>query len=555
MMEEVNISGATVVGESEDELDLSSTSRAGPMPEDSEDDDQERLSSSLLALTTHFAQVQFRLKQIRNASQSDREKLLQELEEFTFRGCPDLFEMKRCRKMSTESVGNSGSEKWSLEQLQLINRLKQQLEELECFAYESGEAGPPTSRIMEKQKLIIDRLSDKMHINLVIDESSSNDQVQNEVDQAVKKLTNPIKMKDQLVNQLQTQIADLERFVDFLQYEGGSVVAQNCGCKGNENDHSKNTTMCIIHGPQKLLAAKRIGYEKPRSKKSDNTISILNKTLYLLQIYVLAQLGCQSEKFHRNQLKRTVKGAHYGDCRANLEVAIKQVVDVASKFSNSLKPAVLNANFSEDDAEEDVFEHCPEELVTVIRKTFCPALRDLLQHGRMPSHQDRSLISSVACFSHRSKIDESNDPNIHAWDVIFKYYEIKHGKEFSNDPLRRLSQSFGLENIGGRSVTSKQLLLSTIDTVVASHGRLKRSSDAIFKAFVCAALNHRKLVAWLRMILRTKEIVDELYFPWSYVAKTGFDDACGALEKLNNLNFNLPTDLAIRPFQNIRDVF
>ena len=37
------------------------------------EEEQEQLNSSLLALTTHFAQVQFRLKQIVNAPMEDKE--------------------------------------------------------------------------------------------------------------------------------------------------------------------------------------------------------------------------------------------------------------------------------------------------------------------------------------------------------------------------------------------------------------------------------------------------------------------------------------------------
>ncbi len=37
------------------------------------EEEQEQLNSSLLALTTHFAQVQFRLKQIVNAPIDDKE--------------------------------------------------------------------------------------------------------------------------------------------------------------------------------------------------------------------------------------------------------------------------------------------------------------------------------------------------------------------------------------------------------------------------------------------------------------------------------------------------
>ena len=42
-------------------------------------------------------------------------------------------------------------------------------------------------------------------------------QVKAEVDTAVGELVRPLKMKGQLVGQLQTQITDLEMFIQFLQ--------------------------------------------------------------------------------------------------------------------------------------------------------------------------------------------------------------------------------------------------------------------------------------------------------------------------------------------------
>lgn len=56
------------------------------------EEEHEQLHSSLLALTSHFAQVQFRLKQIvqGQSDQQDKEKMLRELEEFAFRGCPHV---------------------------------------------------------------------------------------------------------------------------------------------------------------------------------------------------------------------------------------------------------------------------------------------------------------------------------------------------------------------------------------------------------------------------------------------------------------------------------
>jgi len=36
---------------------------------------------------------------------------------------------------------------------------------------------------------------------------------------------------------------------------------------------------------------------------------------------------------------------------------------------------------------------------------------------------------------------------------------------------------------------------------------------------------------------------------------TGFDDALVSLDKLMTTNFQLPIDLAVRPFHNIKDAF
>ena len=54
------------------------------------EDEQELLNSSLIALTTHFAQVQLRLKQIVDSNEDQREELLKELEQFANRGIPDI---------------------------------------------------------------------------------------------------------------------------------------------------------------------------------------------------------------------------------------------------------------------------------------------------------------------------------------------------------------------------------------------------------------------------------------------------------------------------------
>lgn len=70
------------------------------------EDEQGLLNSSLLALTSHFAQVQFRLKQIVHAQTDEKERMLVELEEFAFKGCPHVV---GCRPQDTQQLENAVS--------------------------------------------------------------------------------------------------------------------------------------------------------------------------------------------------------------------------------------------------------------------------------------------------------------------------------------------------------------------------------------------------------------------------------------------------------------
>jgi len=93
--------------------------------------EQEQLNSSLMALTTHFAQVQFRLKQIVSAPVESKEEMLKELEEFAFRGCPNL-NVNLIESTAHEQI----IEQQRIKQKNLIDQLKTQLEDLESYAYQ-----------------------------------------------------------------------------------------------------------------------------------------------------------------------------------------------------------------------------------------------------------------------------------------------------------------------------------------------------------------------------------------------------------------------------------
>eukprot|EP00058_Branchiostoma_floridae_P006533 XP_002592021.1 hypothetical protein BRAFLDRAFT_122393 [Branchiostoma floridae] len=406
--------------------------------------EQDQLNSSLLALTTHFAQVQFRLKQIVTAPTDDKEGLLKELEEFAFQGCPDV---RGCVTQDAQILDDMSEREHEFrileqreKQQELIKQLKNQLEDLEDFAYKEGAIDMPTAVMQEKQKVIIDQLTSKMDLDIDGLDKLSTEELRHRVDNAVGEIVNPAKVKEQVIHQLKTQITDLEMFIEFLQENGGDVGHEKEGCT------------CPVHGET-----------------------------------------------------RKVRGR--------------------------------------------------DELTNIVRRELAPALRDVFQHGLMKVGQSKSLSQAVMplfCFQQRKPPPPGK---MHAWELLVKYYEMKHGREYNLSPARKLSESFSLDIVGGTAITAKQTLLSAIHDIVSTHDPLKRSMDSEWKAWVCCALNQGRIVSWCRLVVRTAPLISSYYQPWGFTAKTSFDPALQILNRLTEFKFSIPTDLAIRHFQNIKDAF
>ncbi|VDM74466.1 unnamed protein product [Strongylus vulgaris] len=459
------------------------------------EEEQERLNNSLFSLSSHFAQVQFRLKQVAEAKGEDKEALLKDLQEFAFKGCADMNELKRLRsesesgeaerafKTAARAAGRLGTDsirKWRGGHAEHIDSTKTGFFWILYFITDEHEVAYLHSVSVHLQKAVLDELHEKMSLDLELEKMSVAD-IQKHVDSALKQLVNPFKEKQQLVEQLQTQIVDLERFVSYLQKENNSQESS----------------------PAKALSSSQFIASKPKPSR------------------FFGLVGGSGQRFQKNQLKNTVHGNHYGDERARLQLAV--------------------------DATLQVLEKSEEEVVSVVRRQLCPSLKALLEHG-----------SNKAI------------PLQHIWDIILFFYSSKNGRELNDAPVRKLSQSFKLENVAGKSITSKQILLTTIENIVSSHARLHRSKDAQWKAFVSAAMNEKKLPAWLRIIFRARYVVEMCYNPWSYVARTGYiflllclkcpsfpgcEELYTLLEDLHKYNVELPVDLALRPFQQMKDAF
>ena len=203
------------------------------------EEEQEQLNNSLIALTSHFAQVQLRLKQIVGASSDEKERLLKELEEFAFTGIPDLNSVHQIVNQTQNQIGNQKESKCKLsetsndsfdgkcdenisslskssssnqlnsklklnnesdlpsklemqreKQKELMNKLKEQLEELEKYAYETGDSKCiPSSMLIERQSVIIEQLKGTLALNLDQMDKLSPEELRQQVNQALKNVS------------------------------------------------------------------------------------------------------------------------------------------------------------------------------------------------------------------------------------------------------------------------------------------------------------------------------------------------------------------------------
>ncbi|XP_059091425.1 RUN domain-containing protein 1-like isoform X2 [Tigriopus californicus] len=549
------------------------------------EEEQEELNNSLMSMTSHFAKVQLRLQQVVGAPSDKREILLKELEHFAFRGIPSLstpqptsnFIRKSQNNLEENRAGKSGVQPEDEKQLpmvesmnvnndileaqrikhtKLINQLKTQLEDLESYAFESGEAIVPSNLLLNRQRIVMDQLKSRLNLNMDNIVKFTEDELKAQVDSAVGEIVNPLKMKSHLVTQLMTQITDLEMFIQFLQSETSTMLpvdCQDCGCsKHNSPSHGPSNTAAELDARHRARIAKfRSRTKSEQEEIRQQTVSILQKAMAVLQLTTISQFGCGAEQFSKNTLKRTTKGKHYGDLRARLELAVDHMLDACSTVECLTDTDCSTSMASEAEAQPEYLMASPQ-VTSIARKELAPAIRDLIQHGLIQTSSSSSIVPFMTCMSNRSSA--KNRSILHAWDIILHFYRMKQGPEFNSAPQRKLSASFGLD-LAGSATSNKQSLLSTIGNILNTHGQYKRSPDAHFKAFICEGLNKRKLIPWFKLLFRNQSILETYYQNWSYVAKTGFDDALRLIERLSIYVFDIPVDVAVRHFKDMSEAF
>ncbi|OCT60482.1 RUN domain-containing protein 1 isoform X2 [Xenopus laevis] len=501
------------------------------------EEEQELLNSSLLALTSHFAQVQFRLKQIVGAEGGEKEKLLAELEDFAFKGSPHVLGTRRLEEQvlddSSEWEKRERIEAQRQKQQELIVQLKTQLDDLETFAYHEGNYDSlPQSMVMEKQRVIIDELIKKLGVNLHEDISClSPDELRQRVDAAIAQIVNPARVKEQLVEQLKTQIRDLEMFIQFIQDDVGSPV--DCSANGTGSPNTKTN-------PRNKMTPEQA------HQMRETRLQLLRRALAVLQMFAVSQFGCGTGAVPTNLWKQDESNRDFSPLIKKLQVSVEKVRQLAQRYQ-SHEHVISYSRM------KDVSMGGKDELTIAVRKELAVAIRDLLSHGLYATSQGMSLVlAPIACLI---PVFSTSPPTMHPWELFVKYYKEQNGKAFVESPARKLSQSFSLPVSGNSKVTPKQSLLSAIHTVLTEHDPFKRGADSEFKALMCMALNEQRLVSWINLLCKSGVLIQTHYQPWSYMASSSFESALNILSRLSTLKFSLPVDLAVRQLKNIKDAF
>lgn len=80
-------------------------------------------------------------------------------------------------------------EKQRRKQQELMSRLRNQLQELETYAYETGDGGLPSNVLLERQGFILEQLKACMPLNLEEIEVLTSDKLKEKVDTAIKEVS------------------------------------------------------------------------------------------------------------------------------------------------------------------------------------------------------------------------------------------------------------------------------------------------------------------------------------------------------------------------------
>lgn len=273
-------------------------------------------------------------------------------------------------------------------------------------------------------------------------------------------------MKEQLVCQLKTQIADLERFINYLQGEvSPETLACTCACPVHANGIGASSS--ASYGTKRRY--ERAKHVEEDASNRTRTLNTVRKVVALLHVFLISQLGCGSERVRRNFGSNLGKNPvnNWRDLRTRLDIAVEHVLNTIAETSRRQRRVDDDEEEEVDDindidendytSDSDSASHANARLTSAVRKHLAASIRDLMQHGLTADvmRSGTSVVPFVGCFPQRNEVTSANF--MHAWELILKYYEIKNGRHYNSSPAQKLSQSFNLDLAAGRIASSKQV--------------------------------------------------------------------------------------------------
>ena len=520
---------------------------------------------TLIALTTHFAKVQFRLKQIIAADSQRKESLLRELEEFAFQGCGKSI------TYDTAAAGENGStEAQQQRRLDLMERLKDQLKYLEECAQSvgkgetGGEEAKGRSDLLQKQYLVIEELRQRFDLQFGDLEAMSTEQVK----EKVSKVVQGIKSKQDLVSQLTTQVTDLQRYIAYLQEEQSRDLARSQTAlttqhstsppthtkrvsfvdeKDDDSSSSSSPHFRPLHtsmvasraspdtGPVLLSDISDSGGVQCAVESSDwetnrdsplyqckapddlrHSLLVMRKTLTVMQLLTLWQCGgsfqCLPRYVADGQRRR------YHSALRCLEVAVDRI-------------AILTTSLADASTTTSAAVSMETELHEEVSMSLADSLRVLLEHGLI--NRGGGARAGEGCVSAWGRAGVRDEKECAGWKVFQFYYGLKNGKDYSTKPEQLLSSSFSLPITAVSSI--KKTLLSAVYRVDNMYVNCRNiSKDTRFRALVCEGFNLCHLAEWFRIVATHPTVAEDLYTSSSFLASTGFRPAIACLENLKD---------------------
>lgn len=469
---------------------------------------------------------------------------------------PTVSENKIELSLETKNVSkNSDSEgaaqifNQNIKHVELIEKLKLQLKELERYAYQTGQLQClPSSDLLERQAVIINQFKSKLSLNFDELDRLGPDDLKRKVDEELTELINPIIMKEHLVDQLKTQITDLERYIAFLHGVDDKIdIRKVCSCLMHGQCISKYMTTKAGNINEAALGSHEYFKGLNLGEKS------ISPLLERLKFSIQETINVADQSPDRNVNVDTKAGTD-----SNLPLDNSQEKDVnennviqdgkSPETSEATDQLILCQSVAKPIIGTPNMVAISQRFIFVVRKHLASSLRDLLGYGLIDDSSNGGsffdpyyLLSSLTCLPGSKMKDTSSQSKPHVWNVIEKYYQTRN-TQFNASSAKTLSQSFNLSSIGTLKMSSKQTLLLAVDDIIAKLSKLRRGPDSHFKALVCAGLNQSKLAIWLRLIFKNKCVIKRYYHSWSFVQSDLFDSILIEIDRLSHLKCNLPIE-------------